>query len=52
MVVLVDFVIQVINRGFLKIISIIILGEFYMLYFNFETFILDDLQKTRDGLKI
>lgn len=44
-IVLVDFIILVIYGEFLKVILVIILGELYILYFNFEIFILNGLQK-------
>lgn len=52
MVVLVDFAILVINGGFLKAISVTVLGELYMLYSNFEIPTSNGLRKTRDETKV
>lgn len=51
MLILVNFIILIIIRKFLKVISVMLFGELYMLYFSYEIFILNSLNKMKDKIK-
>lgn len=52
MVVLIDFAILVIIKELLRVTLVILSEELYMFYFNYEIFILNDLNKMKDKVKV